>query len=127
MDEAQAAVLELDVRELNLLDQGAAGAARRLENYLGIPFGGMLKARVTADTNGMDAKVKEELALVRARLQVAHEHLTYFLNSVADEDMLRTRLTCGQIQEIALKAGLPRSCTSYHPYGVPLPSSLVRR
>jgi CHAT domain-containing protein len=107
VDEAQAAVLELERRELNLLDQGAAGAARRLENYFGIPFGGMLKVRVTADPNGTEAKLKEELAFVRARLQEAHEHLTSLLNSIAAEEVLRTRLTCAQIQEIALKAGFP--------------------
>lgn len=107
VDEAQAAVLELERRELNLLGQGAAGAARQLENYLGIPFGGMLKVRITADPNGTEANVKEELALVRARLQEAHEHLTSLLNSIADEELLRTRLTCDQIQKIALNAGFP--------------------
>jgi CHAT domain-containing protein len=107
VDEAQAAVLELERRELNLLDQGAAGAARRLENYLGVPFGDMLKFRVTADPNGTEAKVKEELALVRASLQDAHEHLTSLLNSIADEESLRTRLTCAQIQEIVREAGFP--------------------
>jgi CHAT domain-containing protein len=107
VDVAQAAVLELERRELNLLDQGSAGAARRLENYLGIPLGGPLKLRVTADPNGTEAKLKEELAFVRARLQEAHEHLTGLLNSIAAEEALRTRLTCAQIQEIALKAGYP--------------------
>lgn len=107
VDEAQATVLELERCELDLLDQGAAGAVRRFENYLGLPFGDIVKVRVTADPNGAEAKVKEELALVRARLQEAHEHLTSLLNSIADEEVLRTRLTCTQIQEIALKAGFP--------------------
>jgi CHAT domain-containing protein len=107
VDEAQARVLELERRELNLLDQGAAGVSRRLENYLGIPFGGVLKVRVTADPDGTEAKVKEELAFVRARLQEAHEHLTSLLNSIAAEEVLRTRPTCAQVQEIGLKAGIP--------------------
>jgi len=107
VDEAQAAVLELERRELNLLDQGAAGAMRRLENYLGLPFGGIVKVRVTADPNGTEEKLKKELALVRARLQEAHEHLTSLLNSIAAQEVLCTQLTCAQIQEIALKAGFP--------------------
>ena len=107
VDEAQATILELERRELNLLDQGGAGAARRLENYFGIPFGGMLKVRVTADPNGIEAKLKEELAFVRARLQEGHEHLTSLLNSIAAEEVRHTHLTCAQIQEIALKAGFP--------------------
>jgi CHAT domain-containing protein len=107
VDEAQAAALELERRELDLLDQGLAGVARRLENYLGAPFGGALKIRAAADPDGAEAKLKEELSFVRANLQEAHEHLTVLLNSIADEDVLGSRLTCAQIQEIALKAGFP--------------------
>lgn len=107
VDKAQAAVLELERRELHLLDQGAAGAVRRLENYLGLPFGDIVKVRVTADPKGTEAKLKEELALVRARLQKAHEHLTSLLSSIAAKEVLRTRLTCAEIQETALSAGFP--------------------
>jgi CHAT domain-containing protein len=107
VDEAQAAALELERRELNLLDQGFAGVARRLENHLGAPFGDVMKIRATADPDGAESKLKEELSFVRANLQEAHGHLSVLLNSLADEDVLGTRLTCAQIQEIAFNAGFP--------------------
>jgi hypothetical protein len=107
LDNAQAAVLDLERRELDLLNLGSAGAMRRLENYLGIPFGGTVKVRLTADPDGTEAKRKQELASLRAKLQEAHEHLTGLLNSVSGEELRGRRLTCAQIQDIALNAGFP--------------------
>jgi CHAT domain-containing protein/tetratricopeptide (TPR) repeat protein len=107
LDQAQAGVLDLERRELKLLNSGSGGALRRLENFIGIPFGEIVKARQTADPDGSETKRKQELAGIRAQLQEAHLHLTDLLNSISTDESAGGRLTSAQIQKIASDAGFP--------------------
>ena len=107
VDEAQAALLELERREYELQDEGVGGATRRLENYLGVPIGGSVKIRMTADPNGVEEKLRKELSDVRQQLQKAHENLGILLNSVEDRSVVLPRPTAKEVIAISQQSGFP--------------------
>ena len=108
VDRAQAAVLELERRELDLMGQGAGGMAQRLQDALGLPFGGPLKIRVTSDLKGQEARRSNDLVKLRSELQKAHAQLNDLLDEVSSTsaDILPRRPRSDQIQKIAESAGL---------------------
>lgn len=108
VDHAQAAVLELERQEMELQRQGAGGAMRGLQDFLGIPFGGQVKIRVISDPKGEESRRRSALIRVRSELQQAHAQLYYLLDaeSSSRNEVLPKWLSCDQIQNIATKAGL---------------------
>lgn len=108
VDDAQSAVLELERQELEMLGQGAGGPLQRLQDLLGVPFGGQIKVRVTSDPKWEEEQRRNELVRVRSELGLAHARLYHLLDTVSSsgDDPLPTWLSCDQIQDIATRAGL---------------------
>jgi CHAT domain-containing protein/tetratricopeptide (TPR) repeat protein len=106
VDQAQAALLELERQEHELLNKGIGGAALRLEDYLGIPIGDGVKIRSADDPDGSEAQLRADLSQVRERLQQAHSNLGALLNSIPDGYILPKRPSVDQIKTIAARSGL---------------------
>jgi len=83
----QAIVIELEEKEQELMRSGVAGMTNNLQEHLGIAIGSMVKVRLTADPNGVEAKRIEELAKVRRDIESASTKLNGLLDEASKIDL----------------------------------------
>ncbi len=108
MRAALAELTGLEQREQELLSSGLAGVVAGLRDFLG-PAQGLMKARSTADPNGVERQRQADLREVRRQIAAARVTLGELIASAAtlDSAILPPRLDAETIQTTARALGRP--------------------